>query len=338
MTRQNINTGTVANDGTGDTLRAAGTKINSNFVELYQALGGDSDALDPSVRFSSNSIVFEGVSLDDWETTLSGGDPTADRTITLPDADGTVILTTATQTLTNKTLTSPVLTTPQINDTSSDHKYVFAVNELAANRTVTLPLLTGNDTFTFNNHTQTLTNKTLTSPIINTPRVGTSINDTNGAELIKFTAIGSAVNEITVINSAASNNPQINATGDDTNITLQLAGKGTGKVRLSTPLAFEPVVETGSGAITLTKGTVIFDNASPLAMTLADGTSTGEIKKLLNRNTGLVTVTPTNFADGTSFSIRQYGFVDVMWDGSNWFLQIDKKYASGDGTYVYVTP
>ena len=34
------------------------------------------------------------------------------------------------ETLTNKTLTSPVLTTPQINDTSSDHQYVFAVSEL----------------------------------------------------------------------------------------------------------------------------------------------------------------------------------------------------------------
>ena len=35
MTQQMINIGTVANDGTGDTLRAAGAKINSNFTELY---------------------------------------------------------------------------------------------------------------------------------------------------------------------------------------------------------------------------------------------------------------------------------------------------------------
>lgn len=55
--------------------------------------------------------------------------------------------------------TSPVLTTPQINDTSVDHQYIFAVSELTADRTVTLPLLTGNDEFTFNDHTQVLTNK-----------------------------------------------------------------------------------------------------------------------------------------------------------------------------------
>ena len=32
MTRQNINIGSSANDGTGDTLRTAGTKINQNFI------------------------------------------------------------------------------------------------------------------------------------------------------------------------------------------------------------------------------------------------------------------------------------------------------------------
>lgn len=70
-----------------------------------------------------------------------------------------------------------VLTLPQINDTSSDHQYVFAVSELAADRTVTLPLLTGNDEFVFKDHTQTLTNKTLTSPVLNTGVSGTAFLD-----------------------------------------------------------------------------------------------------------------------------------------------------------------
>lgn len=41
-----------------------------------------------------SSIVFEGSTADGNETTLTATDPTADRTITLPDASGTVILTT----------------------------------------------------------------------------------------------------------------------------------------------------------------------------------------------------------------------------------------------------
>ena len=42
-------------------------------------------------------------------------DPTADRTLTLPNATGTVSLIDATETLTNKTLTSPTLTSPVFN-------------------------------------------------------------------------------------------------------------------------------------------------------------------------------------------------------------------------------
>ena len=35
MAQQSINLGTTANDGTGDTLRVAGLKVNSNFIEVY---------------------------------------------------------------------------------------------------------------------------------------------------------------------------------------------------------------------------------------------------------------------------------------------------------------
>jgi len=69
------------------------------------------------------------------------------------------------------------LTLPQINDTSSDHQYVFAVSELAADRTVTLPLLTGNDTFIFAAFAATLSNKTLTSAVLNTGVSGSAVLD-----------------------------------------------------------------------------------------------------------------------------------------------------------------
>jgi len=71
--------------------------------------------------------------------------------------------------------------------------------------------------------TQTLTNKTLTSP-----KIGTDILDTGGNELIKLTATGSAVNEITLANAASGNDPRITLSGGSTNIGLEVLPKGTG--------------------------------------------------------------------------------------------------------------
>jgi hypothetical protein len=66
------------------------------------------------------SIVFEGATADAYETTLTVTDPTQDNTITLPNTTGTVVIATATQTLTNKTLTSPIISgSPVITGLSS---------------------------------------------------------------------------------------------------------------------------------------------------------------------------------------------------------------------------
>ena len=76
--------------------------------------------------------------------------------------------------------------------------------------------------------TQTLTNKTLTSPAI-----GTKISDTNGNELINLTATSSAVNEFTVANAATGNGPILSATGE-TNVDINLNPKGTGVLKSGT--------------------------------------------------------------------------------------------------------
>lgn len=69
-----------------------------------------------------------------------------------------------------------------------------------------------------------------TSPTLTTPKIATSINDTNGNEIIKTPATASAVNELTVTNAATGNPVEISATGDDTNIDLVLKPKGSGAV------------------------------------------------------------------------------------------------------------
>jgi len=71
------------------------------------------------------SIVFEGSTPDGNETTLTVTDPTADRVVTIPDATGTVVLATATQTLTNKTLTSPSISNATFTGQQSGLQIAF---------------------------------------------------------------------------------------------------------------------------------------------------------------------------------------------------------------------
>jgi hypothetical protein len=68
---------------------------------------GTTTTVDTVTMNAANAIVFEGATANDFETTLTIVDPTADRTWTLPDVTDTVVGLAAAQTLTNKTLTSP---------------------------------------------------------------------------------------------------------------------------------------------------------------------------------------------------------------------------------------
>ena len=63
----------------------------------------------------TGSLQFEGSNNDAHETTLAVTNPTADRTITLPNASGNVVLDTLTQTLTNKTITATAFTSSSVD-------------------------------------------------------------------------------------------------------------------------------------------------------------------------------------------------------------------------------
>jgi len=146
---------------TGDlTVNGTTTTVNSTTIEI------------------TNSFTFEGSTADDYETVLGVVDPTADRTINLPNASGTIVLQDTTDTLTNKTinLTSNTLTgtTAQFNSALSDGSFVtLAGSETLTNKTLTTPVIssisntgtitlpTSTDTLVGRATTDTLTNKTI---------------------------------------------------------------------------------------------------------------------------------------------------------------------------------
>ena len=125
-----------------------------------------------------SSIVFEGATANDFETTIAVTDPTADRTITFPDATGTVAL------------TSDVTTHANLTEAHGATGAVVGTT-----------------------NTQTLTNKTLTSPKINEDVAVTAT--ATELNLIDGSVAGTVVNSKAVVYGSAG---EVNAT------TLQIAG------------------------------------------------------------------------------------------------------------------
>jgi len=109
--------------------------------------------------------------------------------------------------------------------------------------------------------TQTLTNKTLTAP-----KIGTSILDTSGNELLLLTATGSAVNEFTLANAGTGvSGPTLSATGE-TNVGININPKGTG------------VLKSGTAAIKIAGLETIWVPASAMYATTTNGGSAEQIE------------------------------------------------------------
>ena len=114
---------------------------------------GTTTTIDSTTIAVKTAFVFEGATANDFETTLTVTDPTADRTLTLPDATDTIVGRATTDTLTNKTLGSAVATTAltlnataelRLADTDSSHYVGFkAPGTVTTNKIWTLPSADG---------------------------------------------------------------------------------------------------------------------------------------------------------------------------------------------------
>jgi len=320
MSRQNINRGSVANDGTGDTLRTFAQKCNDNFIELYGVFG-DSSEFNPLYTFDSAGITVRSTPGDTTPVVLSFPNTPSTTLISFPDSAGTVLIDTASQTITNKTILGATVDDLSVRDASDTYSYDVVGGTLAANRTINLPALTDSDTFVFVDAPQTLLLKTLSSPSLQTPKIVTAIHDTNDNPVVDIVATpGVITNRVSVTNETTGNNPSLSASGADSDITLNITGKGTGVVNIASGLAYQTQVQTTAGAISLSTPLTLFNSGVGIAASLANGVQTGHTKKLINVNTGLVTVTPSTFAQGTSIAMAANSSCELIWAGSSWHL------------------
>ena len=113
-----------------------------------------------------------------------------------------------------------------------------------------------------------------TSPTITTPVIA-QINDASGNAEVKFSSIASAVNQVTIENSATGLPPHLSATGTDANVALHISGKGTSRVVVqdgtdgTKRIAIDP-----SGATTGTVLTLAGSQTVARTLTFPDATDT----------------------------------------------------------------
>ena len=262
----------------------------TDIIEAITLMNTEVTGIKDGTTTFASSITFEGSTDDAFETSLAVTDPTADRTITFPDASGTVVTTTATQTLTNKTLTNPTINAGTFSGTftgtmdataivlsgaspivfegaSADaHETTLGIVDPTADRVVSLPnatdtlvgkattdtltnktidldsnTLTGSlaefnsalqsDSFVSLTGSETLTNKTLTSPTINGGTFSGSFTGTQDLTGLVFSGASPLVFEGSTADAHETTVAFVDPTADRTvtffNATDTLVGKAT---------------------------------------------------------------------------------------------------------------
>ena len=200
---------------TGENAGTWGTKTNTNLNLLQQAIAGF-QSISIAGGAQTTALTMDNAAISNARNAVIKltGTITGNQVVTVPNGiEKTYIIengTTGAFTVEFKTASGTGVTFGT-TDKSTKILFVDGTNVIDTG-TVSL---TG---------VQTLTNKTLTAPILD------EINDSNGNEEIIFATTASAVNEITITNAATGNRPNIAVTGDDTNIGLSVSTKGTGLV------------------------------------------------------------------------------------------------------------
>lgn len=232
---------------TGENSGTWGDKTNTNLNLIQQAIAG-----------------FESIAITSTNTTLAMTDAT------ISNARNAVLKFTGTLAANSTVYVASGIEKTYILENGTTGNFTLALNQVGGasaifsgtDKSNKLVYLNGTDAVDLGlvnlTGAQTLTNKTLTSPTINDPIIN-EINDSNGNEEIIFTATASAVNEITVTNAATGNNPNITASGSDTNIGINLTPKGVGEITFNGTGKVQQILEKVTVTNTATTGTINYD-------------------------------------------------------------------------------
>ena len=250
-----------------------------------------------TVLTSANPFVFEGASDDAHETTWAFTDPTADRTITFPDATDTLIGKATTDTLTNKSF----------DFGGTGNSITGSLAEFnSALQSASFTSLTGSETLT----NKTLTAPVLTSAVLNTAVSGSGIKDEDNMSSNSATHLATQQSIKAYVDSQitaedldfAADSGSSSVDLDSQTFTIaggsQITSSASGQA-VTLTIGSDPATTTGSETLTnktFTTGTTLD------ALTFASGTSTSG---LLIGGTGIVFEGATDDAHETTLNIAE---------------------------------
>lgn len=310
--------GRVTTVNSGDALVALGTDTTGDYVTsitggtgvtstgatsgegiLHTLSIGQPVGTSDSVSFAnltlSGSITMEGTTADAHELLLSAGDPTADRTVTFPDATGTVALlqntlnqfAVATSTLDLNSQKIQNLATPTVNNDAATKGYVDTADALKA--PLESPTFTG---------TVTLPSGTVTSGMIaDGAIVDADINASAAIADTKLATIstGGKVSNSATTATSANTNSAIVARDSSGNfsagtITAALSGNASTATTLATARTIAGQSFNGSANISIAPTDLTGVTSSAAELNILDGAT--------------LSTTELNYVDGVTSAIQ----------------------------------
>jgi len=262
------------------------------------ATNGVEWAAPAAVGVFGENITFEGTTADDYETILQVTDPTADRTITLPNATGTVVLKDTTDTLTNKSIS---LTTNTVTGTVAEFNTALSGADFVTTAD------TGTVTSTM------IANGTIVNDDINASAAiaaskisGTAVTQADTATVTNAMLAGSIANN-KLENSSVTINTNSLSLGGSLTLDTDDISEGTNKY-FSDELAQDAVGNNVGNGLDYDDNTgAISVDPSEFALN-AVGAPTGAVSMATYKITGLGT--PTDAADAAT-----KGYVDSVAEG-----------------------
>ena len=343
--------GTIA-----DVLSASGYIASStDVVEAIVAINTELPEIKTDAFiFPGRVMAFEGATDDAYETTITFTEPTADRTHTLPNADGTIVLEDTTDTSTNKTFTTPTITSAVLNtslsgtafkdqDTMSSNSATaiasqqsikaYVDNEIDTEMDLVFATDSGSGQITMDSEVLTLAGGTGINSVGSGNTITFNFDGTVstlvGSETYTNKTLTSATLTTPVLNTALSGTAVLDEDNMASNSATKMATQQSIKAYTDATLAQQDLdfvpdsgtaqnIDLGSEVLTISGGTAIGTSASSNTVTLTMDSTVATIsgsQTLTNKTFTSPTLNVFNFT-GTN-SGMQIGSGAIIFEGSS---------------------